>query len=132
MAAGGGRVTLSAANTYTGGTTVSAGTLMLGVQDGVADNTALSVSGGTLDLGGFTKTTTATVTLLGGVTQNGIIINNGAAYDAQSGTVTAALQGNAGLNKTTSGSLTLSGTNTYGGLTTVGNGALALLGSLKP
>ncbi|MEI6675394.1 MAG: autotransporter-associated beta strand repeat-containing protein, partial [Verrucomicrobiota bacterium] len=132
VAAGGGRVTLSAANTYTGGTTVSAGTLMLGVQDGVADNTALSVSGGTLDLGGFTKTTTATVTLLGGVTQNGIIINNGAAYDAQSGTVTAALQGNAGLNKTTSGSLTLSGTNTYGGLTTVGNGALALLGSLKP
>jgi autotransporter-associated beta strand protein len=131
LVAGGGRVTLSAANTYTGGTTVSAGTLLLGVQDGVADNTALSVSGGTLDLGGFTKTTTATVALLGGVTQNGSIINNGAAYDAQAGTVTANLSGSAGLNKTTGGTLTLSGTNTYSGPTTVSYGTLALPGSLK-
>lgn len=131
LVVGGGRVTLSATNTYTGGTTVSAGTLLLGVQDGVADNTSLSVSGGTLDLGGFTKTTTAAVALLGGVTQNGSIINNGAAYDAQAGTVTANLSGSAGLNKTTGGTLTLSGTNTYSGPTTVSYGTLALPGSLK-
>ncbi len=126
---GAGSLILAGSNTYTGGTTVSAGVLQLGVQAGVPDNSALTISGGTLDLGGFTKTTTAAVSFRGGATQDGTIVNNGAAYDAQAGTVSASLQGTAGLNKTTGGTLVLSGSNGYSGTTTLAGGLLTLANS---
>ena len=60
------------------------------------------------------------------MTQDGTIVNNGAAYDGQAGTVSASLQGAAGLNKTTGGTLVLSGSNDYSGGTTVSAGVLQL------
>ena len=121
---GTGSLILAGSNTYIGGTTVSAGVLQLGVQAGVPDNTVLTISGGTLDLGSFTKTTIAAVSFQGGVTQDGTIINNGAAYGGQAGTVSACLQGAAGLSKTTGGTLVLSGSNGYTGITAINGGIL--------
>ncbi len=51
--------TLSGSNTYTGTTTVSAGTLLLGAANALPDTAALNLSGGTLATGGFSETTGA-------------------------------------------------------------------------
>ena len=126
---GDGVMLLSGSNTYAGGTTVNGGVLQLGNSAAVPDYTPLTVISGTLDLGNFTKTTTAAVSFQGGVTQNGVIVNNGLDYDGQAGTVSASLQGTAGLTKTGSGTLVLSGSNTYGGGTTVDAGTLTVSSS---
>lgn len=54
--AGSGTTVLSAANTYTGRTTISNGTLQLGASDRIADTSAVTLSGGTLATGGFSET----------------------------------------------------------------------------
>lgn len=99
-----GTLTLSATNTYTGGTTISQGTLALG-------------NGGT---GGSLST-------------NSAIVNNGNLTVNQSDAVTQgtdfsgrAITGSGSLTKIGSGTLTLSATNTYTGATSVSNGVLQL------
>ena len=48
--------TLAAANTYTGATTINAGTLSLGVANAVGPSSALTVAAGaTFDLAGFSR-----------------------------------------------------------------------------
>lgn len=54
--AGTGSLTLAAAATYTGVTTVSAGTLIFGVAQAVMASSDLVLNGGTLDSGGFATT----------------------------------------------------------------------------
>lgn len=51
--AGGGTTTMAAGNTYTGTTTISAGTLALGASDAFADASNFVMSGGTLAAGAF-------------------------------------------------------------------------------
>jgi autotransporter-associated beta strand protein len=143
----GGIVTLSGVNTYTGGTNVDAGTLILGAADtlsasgtvsiiggtlalgapnGLAAGGAVNVNGGALDLAGFSSTAGA-VTLT-----TGSIVNSGGAstlsagsYTVQSGAVSAVLGGAISpMTKTGSGTVTLTGANTYGGATTVSGGIL--------
>ena len=125
---GTGTQVLSGTNTYTGGTTVSGGTLDVGTASSLPTTGPITVTGGTLDLGGFTFTTTNAVSFQGGITQDGTLVNNGAAYDAEAGTVSASLQGSAGLSKTTSGTFTLSSTtsSTNGGPTTIDSGSLTM------
>lgn len=53
---GTGTMVLSAANTYTGSTTVSAGTLALGANNVFADTSNMVLNGGTLSVGSFTDT----------------------------------------------------------------------------
>ena len=120
---GDGSLIISNSNGYTGGTSVAGGLLQLGAQSAIPDNTAISVSGGTLDLGGFTKTTSAAVSFTGGTVQNGTIVSS-AAYSASSGFVSASLQGSAGLNKSSIGTLILANSNTYAGGTTINGGML--------
>jgi uncharacterized repeat protein (TIGR03803 family)/autotransporter-associated beta strand protein len=122
---GDGTLVVSGSNTFSGGATVLAGILQLGSQWGVPDNAPLTVNGGTLDLGGFTKTTSAAVSFVWGVTQDGAIVNNGSPFVAQSGTVSASLQGSAGLSLAASGSFALATGNTYTGVTAV-SGTLTL------
>ena len=121
----GGTVTLSGANTYSGGTSVSNGTLTLS-GSGSFGSGALTVSGGTADLGGASITNTLGALTGGGAVNNGTITNNSGTYDVQNGSVGAILAGSNGLTKSTSNTVTLSGANTYGGVTLISGGTLAL------
>ncbi len=122
-------LTLTNANTYTGGTIVQGGTLKASMAGTLGATTgALTVSGGTLDLGGASHTA-GTVTISGGTISDGIL--TGSSYAGQSGTVSAQLAGSAALTKTTTNTLTLSGTNTYTGITTISSGLLAINADAK-
>ncbi len=123
-----GTLVLAGANTYTGGTIVNAGTLLLGSAAALGNAAnGIVVNGGTLDLGGHNLTAGA-VTLL-----SGDIVNSGnsaaitaSSYFVMSGTISANLAGAATLAKTTAGTVTLSGANSYTGTTTVKAGTLEL------
>ena len=126
---GAGTLTLSAANTYTGATNLSAGTLSLS-GSGTLGNAAgaLNLTGGTLDLGTTTQTRTGTITLNGATVSNGTLSSTGT-FATQSGTISAVLAGTGALAKTGTGTVTLSGANTYSGTTTVSGGTLSVNGS---
>src|SRR5438034_184695 len=126
--AGTGTLIVSGANTYTGATAISAGTLQLGATNAVPSGSAVTVSGGaTFDLRGFSDgigslagAGTVTSGAAGGVTltaggNNGSTTFSGVILNG-SGTVA--------LTKTGTGTLTLSGANTYSGATTVSAGVL--------
>jgi fibronectin-binding autotransporter adhesin len=129
---GSGTLTLTRKNTYTGGTRIEAGTLQLsGGNDRLASTGNITITGGVLDLGGNTQNITgsAVVSFQGGTVQNGTINNTSSQpYDGQAGYVSAVLAGSAGLVKTGSGTLTLSGANTYTGGTRIEAGTLQLSG----
>jgi autotransporter-associated beta strand protein len=120
---GTGTLTLNgAANTYSGTTTVTAGTLVIGSASGLPAGQALTVNGGTLNLGG-TSATVGTVTVSRGTISNGTVSSD-TAYNVSGGTISANLTGAAALTKTGAGQVVLSGTNTYSGSTTVRAGTL--------
>lgn len=49
---GTGTLVLSGANTYTGTTTINAGTIQIGASDRISDSSAMNLAGGTIDLNG--------------------------------------------------------------------------------
>ncbi len=127
---GTGTLVLSGANTYTGATTVNVGTLALGLTNAVGASSALTVAGGaTFDLAGFSDT----VLSLAGA---------GSITSSAPGTLTLS---SGGVNSTTTfsgvvsdgfavismvkagtGTLTLSGANTYSGSTTINGGTISV------
>jgi autotransporter-associated beta strand protein len=114
--------TLSGANTFTGRVTVSGGVLKLGQPEALSPSVPLTVTGGLLDLNGYTVTN-------GGVTLSGGAISNGSLYataesSLSGGALLAPLSGPAGLTKSGTDTLVLSATNTYAGATTVNAGTL--------
>ena len=128
-----GTLTLGVANTYSGGTTITAGTVTLGTATSLG-SAGLTMTGGTLDMnansislpslagtGGIitdnsagTGTSLLTVNQTGGTSFGGVI-QNGA---------TQALA----LTKSGTGTLTLTGASLYTGATTLSGGTLALSG----
>ena len=111
-------------NNYTGPTTVSSGTLQLLVASAVPDSSAVTVSSGAaLNLAGLNKTV-ASITGYGAVALGSGTLTVG---DGTSTTFSGPISGSgAGLTKTGSGTLTLSGANTYSGATTLQAGTLTL------
>ncbi|MBQ0929782.1 autotransporter-associated beta strand repeat-containing protein [Ideonella alba] len=128
---GGGTLLLQSANSFTGATTVSAGTLKLGHAGALASSSAVTVDG-TLDLNGQAPSI-ASLAGSGTVTNSGASAATLTAGDGgASTTFSGVIQDGAGsvaLTKTGSGTLTLSGAHSYSGATTVDGGTLALSGS---
>ena len=118
---GGGTVTLAnSANSYGGQTFINGGTLLLGAAGALPAASNVTISGGTLDLGG-NLASAGTVTLQSGALADGSL--SATAFLAASGAISANLGGGS-LVKSTSGTLTLSGANNYGGNTIINAGNL--------
>ena len=123
--AGTGTLTLNAANTFTGGTTVSAGTLALGNAGALAGSTFDTSGAGYL---GFANLTAANIAALQGTGNLALINTNNASVNLAVGsnnastTVSGNLSGGT-LTKVGLGTLTLSGTNTNAS-TVISNGNL--------
>ncbi len=130
---GTGTTTLTGANTYSGGTTINVGTLAAGSETAFSRNSAFTVNS-LLDLNGFNST-------IGSLSGTGIVLNNGAGVAALtvgndntdstfSGVLTDGGNGVGVLQliKSGSGSLILTGANTYTGGTTISSGTLQLGG----
>jgi outer membrane autotransporter protein len=161
--AGSGTLILTGTNAYSGGTTISAGTLQGAVSafgtGGIVDSAVLdivqptdatyagAISGtgsvtkggaGTLTLAGVNTyeggTTISTGTLAGAVSAFGTggIADNAALDLVQpsDATYAAAISGTGAVTKDGAGALTLTGTNTYSGPTTINAGKLLVNGSL--
>jgi autotransporter-associated beta strand protein len=121
-----GTLTLSGANNHTGGTTISGGMLQISGSGTLGANSgALTISGGVLDLGATVQTQNGGVTLSGGTVQNGTLSSSGT-FALQSGTASAVLAGSGAVSKTTSGTVILSGANSYTGGTTISAGTLQI------
>ncbi len=124
---GSGTLTMSGTNTYTGTTTVSAGTLKAGAANILKTDSAVSIAG-TYNLNNFNQSI-GSLSGTGSVTLGTATLTTGN-NDADS-TFSGAISGVGGkLTKTGSGTLTLSGTNTYTGDTTVSEGKLSVTGSI--
>ncbi len=120
---GTGTFTLSGANTYTGATAVSDGTLKLGASNVLNDSTAVTVAAGkTLDLDGNSDTI-ASLAGAGNVTLGAGTLTTG---DANDTTLSGVMSGSGGLTKVGVGTFTLAGANTYTGATSVSDGTLKL------
>ena len=128
---GAGTMTLSNVNTFTGLTRVDNGTLTLNHATNTLPNAgAINVNGGTLALGTNTDTVGAVTLTSGSITGSGTGTLTGSSYGVQSGSVSAKLAGaSVVLTKSTAGTVTLSGINTYTGATNVDGGTLAVSGA---
>jgi fibronectin-binding autotransporter adhesin len=125
-----GTLTLTGANTYSGVTSINAGTLKAGSTTGLSGNSAMNIStGATLDLGGFNNSISSLATATGTITDSSIAGSGGilriltampAATTAQLLTGSVGLQIFGG-NTTTS--ILTNTANTYSGGTIVGNGS---------
>jgi fibronectin-binding autotransporter adhesin len=120
---GTGTTTLTGANTYTGGTTLSAGTLAVSADTNLGSAAGgVTFNGGTLRLLGPSFASSRSMTLNAG---GGTLDTNG--NDALlSGTIV----GTGSFTKAGAGLLTLSGADTYTGVSDVQAGALMVNGSL--
>ena len=126
--------TLGGVNTYTGGTTIGAGTLQLGVQNSLPSTTQVTADG-TLDLNGFSTTIGALSGNGSGVitssTSGAIILTIGS--DNGTAAFSGVIQNGSGtiaLTKTGTGAETLSGVSTYTGATSLNQGTLEVDGSI--
>jgi len=126
-----GTLVLTAANLYTGGTTVARGTLAVADDRSLGDASGgLTLDGGTLRIDGTAFSSTRRSVTLG---------PNGGGIDVSDAshtlTLNQPLAGTGGLTKRGAGTLVMTGANTYSGSTTVAAGTLrvapgALRGSL--
>ncbi len=144
--AGAGTTTLTGVNTYTGATTISAGTLKLANTSGTTLPTTAAIrmtgssgSAATLDLAGYSQAFSS----IAGSNSYNTITNSGSSDvvltidGATPGSFAGVIQNGATkkvgltLNSSSSGTLTFSGTNSYTGTTTISAGTLTLTNALS-
>ena len=139
--AGSGSLTLNGANSYTGPTTISAGTLVLGGSD-LPTTTALSIAAGAaLDMGGNSQTVGSLSGAAGAIIANNLVhpshtYTSTLTVNPTSGATTFAgnivdstlssSHGNVALTMSGNGELILTGANTYSGGTSVSGGTLEI------
>ncbi|MBV9875395.1 MAG: autotransporter domain-containing protein [Verrucomicrobia bacterium] len=129
---GTGETVLTGSNTYSGTTTVNAGTLAAGSPTAFSPNSQFSVSAGaTLDLNGFNST-------IGSLTGGGLVINGSVSTPVTltlggdnsnttfSGVIGGTGLGTLALTKIGGGTLILTGANVYTGGTTIDAGTLQI------
>jgi YVTN family beta-propeller protein/autotransporter-associated beta strand protein len=127
---GAGTLTLSGSSTYTGATSVNAGTLQAGVVNAFSPFSAFTVaSGATLDLNSFNQTI-GSLAGAGSATLGSAMLTTG--NDNTSTTFSGTISGTGSLTKIGSGTLMLTGINTYSGRTAVNGGTLEVDGSIAP
>jgi len=126
-------LTLSSANTYTGATTITKGTLRAGVASipgtsGAFGNTSpvtlANDSTAVLDLNGYNNTIASLSGGGGNVVLGSATLTTGG--NNASTTYAGLISGSGGLTKAGSGTLTLTGVNTYSGNTTISAGTLRI------
>ncbi len=123
--AGPGTLTLSAANTFTGTLDVTGGSLILGVDDAVADGVEVKVVG-TYDIN-TRNDTVGPVTLTSGAITGTTGTLTATGYTASAGTISANLAGSgATFVKTGTGTVTVSGNNSFDGAVTIADGTLSV------
>lgn len=128
--AGAGTMVLSTANTYTGAVTINAGILSVATinNGGTAGNLGQATSaaanlvlgGGTLQYTGATASTNRAFTLTAATTSSIDVTTNNLTISGVSAATTGSL------TKVGAGTLTLSGANTYTGITTINAGVLSV------
>ena len=125
---GAGTTTLSASNSYSGGTTISAGTLAVSNTYALgATNAVLNVSGGTLNNVSYNAVVGAVTVGNGSITGAGTL--TGLSYTATNtaaALISESLAGNGGFAQSGAGTTTLSASNTYSQGTTLNSGMLAI------
>ena len=123
-----GRQTLTGTNTYTGGTTINAGTLALGAGGALAaaGSVNLGASGAGFDISGAGSN--QTIGALSGGAETSVTLGPNTLIfgDATNQTFAGTINGTGGIVKQSIGTQTLTGTNTYTGGTTINAGTLAL------
>ena len=120
-----GALFLFLANNYTGQTTVTQGTVFAEDVNVLGTGAPLLVNGGTVDLG--VGSTVGAVTLTSGSILGPVVFLTGTSFAVESGTVSARLAGSgATLTKTTAGTVTLSGANSFSGQMTVQDGTVSI------
>jgi autotransporter-associated beta strand protein len=120
MNASAGTLTLTGANTYGKGTTLTAGTLQLG--NGVTTGATLGSGNVTIASAGTLTTDLAnTETLTNNITDNGHVIATGSTSKY---TISSTVSGSGNFTKTGVNTVTLTGANTFTGGTIVNAGAL--------
>jgi autotransporter-associated beta strand protein len=128
MKIGSGTLSMNVANTYTGTTAINEGVFSLGVTNAIPASSPVVLSGSGSLAFGLSGSAVSLASLTGGSTP--IALQNASlqalALTLGSGSYTGQFTGPGSLVKTGAGTLTLSGSNSYAGPTTLGGGLLAL------
>jgi autotransporter-associated beta strand protein len=116
-----GVVKLSSALSTSGGVSVTSGSLLVGVANALGAS-PLNLNGGALNLGTYNTTAGAVTLTSGDIYGTGSL--TAASLTAQSGSIYANLAGAGSFTKSGAGNVTIAGTSSYTGTTTVSAGTL--------